>query len=285
MWFNLVSLFPPTHKDRPNGNRPNLMQKMIDMKPGFLRFPGGNYVEGRSVTNRLKWKETLRPIDQRPGNPGSWGYRSTDRVGLLEFSLWCEDEGRTGAGGVRRLRAQRRGRPGRQGTAALRSGRARRDRISDRRVSTKWGAKRAKDGHPAPFKLRYVEIGNEDGDVVAEGQVLLRLDARLSQADTNALARDVAMRRLNLRRIDAETQDKPFVRDKAERPTSSCKPKASSGHTGKRTWTVLPRRTKHSIRLVRTSLQPSRYFPSSAKRCRATDSQPKPIESLSRKVS
>lgn len=60
------------------------------------------------------------------------------------------------------------------------------------------------------------EILVKDGDAVAEGQLLLRLDARLSQADTDALARDVAMRKLNLRRIDAESLDKPFIRNKDE---------------------------------------------------------------------
>ena len=51
VWFSLVSLFPPTFKDQPNGFRPDLMQMMIDMKPGFLRFPGGNYLEGNTVAH------------------------------------------------------------------------------------------------------------------------------------------------------------------------------------------------------------------------------------------
>ena len=91
VWFNQVSLFPPTYKDRPNGNRVDLMQKLVDMKPAFLRFPGGNYLEGETVATRFKWKETLGPIDQRPGHLGTWGYRSSDGMGLLEFLEWCED--------------------------------------------------------------------------------------------------------------------------------------------------------------------------------------------------
>src|SRR5438046_2488744 len=67
VWFNQVSLFPPTYQERPNGNRVDLMQKLVDMKPGFLRFPGGNYLEGDTVATRFKWKETIGPIDQRPG--------------------------------------------------------------------------------------------------------------------------------------------------------------------------------------------------------------------------
>lgn len=164
VWFNQVSLFPPTYKDRPNGNRVDLMQKLVDMKPGFLRFPGGNYVEGDTVATRFKWKETIGPIEQRPGHPGTWGYRSSDGMGLLEFLEWCEDmkaepvlavfagyalKGETIPGG-----------PALQPFVqeAL-------DEIEyvTGDVSTPWGAQRAKDGHPAPFKLRYVEIGNEDG--------------------------------------------------------------------------------------------------------------------------
>ena len=164
VWFNQVSLFPPTYNDRPNGNRVDLMQKLVDMKPAFLRFPGGNYLEGETVATRFKWKETLGPIEQRPGHRGTWGYRSSDGMGLLEFLEWCEDmkaepvlavfagyalHGESIPGG-----------PELQSFVqeAL-------DEIEyvTGDVSTKWGAQRARDGHPAPFKLRYVEIGNEDG--------------------------------------------------------------------------------------------------------------------------
>ena len=91
VWFNLVSLFPPTWHDRPNGNRMDLMQKLDDMKPGFLRFPGGNYLEGSSIDTRFPWKETLGDLAQRPGHPCCWGYRSSDGLGLLEFLEWAED--------------------------------------------------------------------------------------------------------------------------------------------------------------------------------------------------
>ncbi len=164
VWFNLVSLFPPTHKDRPNGHRPDLMQKMIDMKPGFLRFPGGNYVEGGSVTQRFKWKETLGPIEQRPGNPGTWGYRSTDGMGLLEFLLWCEDMKAEPVLAVFAGYALN-GESVPVGKELQPFVQEALDEIEyvTGDVSTKWGARRARDGHPAPFKLRYVEIGNEDG--------------------------------------------------------------------------------------------------------------------------
>ena len=89
--LGLVSLFPPTYNARPNGVRPDLMQLLVDMKPRFLRFPGGNYLEGNTFAERFNWKETLGPLEDRPGHRSPWGYRSTDGMGLLEFLHWCED--------------------------------------------------------------------------------------------------------------------------------------------------------------------------------------------------
>src|SRR5262249_51925542 len=58
VWLNLVSLFPPTYRNRPNGNRIDVMEKLADMRPAFLRFPGGNYVEGNRWEDRFNWKTT-----------------------------------------------------------------------------------------------------------------------------------------------------------------------------------------------------------------------------------
>jgi alpha-N-arabinofuranosidase len=164
VWFNQVSLFPPTYKDRPNGNRVDLMRKLVDMKPGFLRFPGGNYLEGGTVATRFKWKETLGPIDQRPGHPGTWGYRSSDGMGLLEFLEWCEDMQAEPVLAVFAGYALN-GENVPVGPSLEPFVQEALDEIEyvTGDVSTKWGAQRARDGHPAPFKLRYVEIGNEDG--------------------------------------------------------------------------------------------------------------------------
>lgn len=93
VWFNLVSLFPPTFKDRANGNRIDLMQLMADMKPAFLRCPGGNYLEGDTIPTRFQWKQTLGDLAQRPGHLGCWSYRSSEGLGLLEFMEWTEDLG------------------------------------------------------------------------------------------------------------------------------------------------------------------------------------------------
>jgi len=73
--LNLISLFPPTYKNRPNGLRPDLMEALIALKPSFFRIPGGNNLEGNTAPYRLKWNETLGPLKDRPGFPGTWNYQ------------------------------------------------------------------------------------------------------------------------------------------------------------------------------------------------------------------
>ncbi|HEX8235256.1 MAG TPA: endo-1,4-beta-xylanase [Abditibacteriaceae bacterium] len=162
-WFNLVSLFPPTWKNRANGLRPDLMQMLVDMKPKFLRFPGGNYLEGSTIATRFDWKKTLGPLTQRPGHPGPWGYRSTDGMGLMEFLLWCEDMGAEPVLGV--YAGYSLGgeyvKPGPDLVPYVQDALDEIEYVSGP-VTSKWGAQRARDGHRAPFKLRYVEVGNED---------------------------------------------------------------------------------------------------------------------------
>jgi alpha-N-arabinofuranosidase len=163
VWLNLVSLFPPTWKNRPNGLRPDLMQMLVDLKPAFLRFPGGNYLEGNTIAERFDWKKTLGPLTERPGHPGPWGYRSSDGMGLLEFLLWARDMGAEPVLGVYAgysLRGEY-VKPGRDLAPYVQDALDEIEYVTGPVTST-WGARRAKDGHPAPFPLRYVEIGNED---------------------------------------------------------------------------------------------------------------------------
>lgn len=163
VWLNLVSLFPPTWKNRPNGLRRDLMQMLVDLKPAFLRFPGGNYLEGSTIATRFDWKKTLGPLTERPGHPGPWGYRSSDGMGLMEFLLWCEDMGAEPLLGV--YAGYSLGgefvKPGPDLVPYIQDALDEIEYVTGP-VTTKWGAQRAKDGHPKPFKLRYVEIGNED---------------------------------------------------------------------------------------------------------------------------
>lgn len=162
-YFNLVSLFPPTYNNRSNGNRTDLMQMLVDMKPKFLRFPGGNFLEGPMITDAFPWKQTLGPLENRPGHKGSWGYRPTDGMGLLEFLEWSEDMG------AEPLLAVYAGYS--LNGDHVDSGPLLKPYVDDALdeieyvigdATTYWGAKRVADGHPAPFKLTYVEIGNED---------------------------------------------------------------------------------------------------------------------------
>jgi alpha-N-arabinofuranosidase len=164
IWFQQVSLFPPTFNNRPNGNRPDIMQLLADMKPAFLRFPGGNYLEGNTIETRFNWKNTVGPVERRPGHlDDGWGYWSTDGMGLLEFLEWCEDLK------MQPLLAVYAGYSMRQVHVA--PGADLEPYVQDALdeieyvtgdVNTKWGAQRAKDGHPAPFPLTYIEVGNED---------------------------------------------------------------------------------------------------------------------------
>ena len=163
MWMTMVSVFPPTYKNRVNGNRIDLMEKLAGLHPAFLRFPGGNYLEGDHIDERYEWKKTIGPLVDRPTHPSPWNYHSSDGLGLLEFLEWCEDlnmENVLAVYGGYSMR-QEHIEPGKKLEPYVQDAL---DEIeyATGSVDTKWGAERAKDGHPAPFKLAYVEIGNED---------------------------------------------------------------------------------------------------------------------------
>ncbi len=162
-YFNLVSLFPSTYNNRSNGHRTDLMQMLVDMKPKFLRFPGGNFLEGPMITDAFPWKTTLGMLENRPGHKGSWGYRVSDGMGLLEFLEWAEDMG------AEPLLAVYAGYS--LSGDHIDAGPLLQPYVDDALeeieyvigdTSTYWGAKRAAIGHPEPFKLTYIEIGNED---------------------------------------------------------------------------------------------------------------------------
>jgi alpha-N-arabinofuranosidase len=163
VWLQLVSLFPPTYHGRANGNRPDLMEKLAAMRPSFLRFPGGNYLEGNRIETRFDWKKMIGPLVDRPTHPTTWSYHSSDGMGLLEYLEWCEDlhmqpllgiyAGYSLGGQVVK--------PGPDLDPYIQEGLEEIEYVTGG-TDTKWGAVRARDGHPAPFALRYVEIGNED---------------------------------------------------------------------------------------------------------------------------
>jgi len=163
LWLQLVSLFPPAYHDRPNGNRIDIMEKLAAMRPSFLRFPGGNYLEGDRIENRFDWKKMIGPLVDRPTHPTTWGYHSSDGMGLLEFLEWCEDLH------MRPVLAVYGGYS--LGGQVVKPGPDLEPYVQDvldeieyvtGGPDTKGGALRVRDGHPAPFELNYIEVGNED---------------------------------------------------------------------------------------------------------------------------
>ncbi|MDE1154700.1 MAG: alpha-L-arabinofuranosidase C-terminal domain-containing protein [Acidobacteriaceae bacterium] len=160
--LQLISLFPPTYRNRANGNREDLMKLMAAMSPHFLRLPGGNYLEGDTIKERFNWRETVGPLVDRPTHRSPWNYQSSDGMGLLEMLEWCEDlkiEPLLAVYGGYSLKGE------------LVVGDDLKPFIQEDldeieyatgATSTKYGAMRARDGHPAPFHIQYIEIGNED---------------------------------------------------------------------------------------------------------------------------
>ncbi len=136
---------------------------LVDLNPKFLRFPGGNYVEGDTIETRFDWKKTIGPLEERHGHPCPWGYRSTDGMGLLEFLEWCEDMNAEPVLAVYAGYSLKGAHvnPGPDLEPYVQEALEEIEYVIGD-ANTPWGARRAKDGHPAPFKLAYVEIGNED---------------------------------------------------------------------------------------------------------------------------
>jgi len=163
VWFQQVSLFPPTYNNRANGNRPDIMQLLADMHPKFLRMPGGNYLEGDYINERFDWKKTIGDVSQRPGHRSPWNYWSTDGFGLMEYLGWCDDlhmEPLLAVYAGYSLKQQRVA-PGDDLKPYVQDALDEIEYITGD-TNTTWGARRAQDGHAAPFALHYVEVGNED---------------------------------------------------------------------------------------------------------------------------
>ena len=159
------TLFPKAKKTytvKSDWYRTDIMDLLREMRPTFLRFPGGNYLEGNTFKQRLDWKRTIGPLTTRPGHRSPWGYWSTDGMGLLEFLCWAEECGAEPILGVF---------AGYVLNGDYVEGDALEPFIKDALdeieytiggPDTRWGARRVRDGHPEPFHLTYVEIGNED---------------------------------------------------------------------------------------------------------------------------
>ncbi|KAK0441009.1 arabinofuranosidase [Armillaria borealis] len=161
--FAMFSLFPPTFKNRSNGMRVDIADALQDLGPSFFRFPGGNNLEGGTIAQRWQWNATLGPLVDRPGRVGDWSYINTDGLGLLEYLTWCEDLNMepimaVWAGFALQGASVPQAQLGPYVQQAI-------DQIQftiGDPATNENAALRASLGHPEPFKLKYVEIGNED---------------------------------------------------------------------------------------------------------------------------
>ncbi len=176
-WVDMVSLFPrATYKGRANGLRADLAGAVAAMKPGFFRFPGGCFVEGRSLATAFRWKKSLGDVSERPGHAGYWDYYSTDGLGYHEYLLYCEDLGAEPVycinAGISHSDVVTLDQMGEYVQDAL-------DAIeyANGDATTAWGSKRIAAGHPAPFNLKYLEVGNENGGTNYNDRYALFYDA------------------------------------------------------------------------------------------------------------
>lgn len=166
VWLDFVSLFPKkTWKDRPNGLRPDIAQMIADLKPGFVRFPGGCVVEGGTIETAYDWKLTVGPLAERPERWGPWNYRRTHGMGLFEYFQFCEDLGAeplyVGFCGQTCIFREREHVPMDQ-MGWVRDNFLDVVEYANGPANSKWGGQRAAAGREKPFNLKLVEIGNEN---------------------------------------------------------------------------------------------------------------------------
>ena len=155
--LDVVSLFPPTFKNRENGLRPDLAQLLYNIHPKFVRFPGGCYVEGQeSPENAFHWEKTIGPIEERPGHKNvNWRYRTSDGMGFDEYLQLAEDLNAKPLYVVN--------------VGLWHGGMTPVDSIqpwidecmnaleyANGPVTSKYGALRAKNGHPEPYNIEYL---------------------------------------------------------------------------------------------------------------------------------
>jgi Alpha-L-arabinofuranosidase len=173
---DMISLFPQkTFKNRKNGLRADLAQTIADLKPRFVRFPGGCVAHGNGIENMFDWKNSIGKLEERKPDFNLWGYHQTKGLGYFEYFQFCEDIGAEPmpiiAAGVPCQNSRHQSSCGIAGQQCGIPLDEMDDYIQDildliewanGDKSTKWGKIRAASGHPKPFNLKYIGIGNED---------------------------------------------------------------------------------------------------------------------------
>ena len=184
--IDFVSLFPQnTFHGHRNGLRADLAQTIADLKPQFMRFPGGCLAHGNGIDNIYRWKNTIGPLEQRKGDFNIWHYHQTMGLGYFEYFTFCEDMGceplpviaagvpcqNSSIGG----NGQQGGVPWEQMDEFLQDILDLVEWANGDPKTSKWAKMRADAGHPKPFNLKYVGIGNEDliSDVFTERYLYL----------------------------------------------------------------------------------------------------------------
>ncbi len=163
LYLNIVDLFPvDTYQHQINGLRPDLMKMLVRLHPSFVRFPGGNYTEGNNLSNGFYWNKSIGPVSKRPGHWDPWGYWVTDGFGYLEMLQMCQELHARPLYGFNcgfSLGANDRVPYDQLGPWVKSISHA--IQFANAPTSNKWGALRAKYGHPAPFHMHMLEVGNE----------------------------------------------------------------------------------------------------------------------------
>lgn len=180
--FDMVSLFPQnTFKGRKNGLRADLAQVLADLHPRFVRFPGGCVAHGDGINNIYDWKGSIGSLEARKPLRNLWGYHQTRGLGYFEYFQFCEDIGAEpvpvlaagvpcqNSGTCSHHSKDEIGCKGQQGGIPMEEMPAYIQDVLDLieyangdARKTEWGRKRAEAGHPKPFNLKYIGIGNED---------------------------------------------------------------------------------------------------------------------------
>ena len=162
VYLDFVSLFPAaTFNNRTNGLRPDLANLLVNLKPSFMRFPGGSWVDGINLANAYHWKLTVGDPANRTERTNIWGYMVSNGLGYHEYLQMCEDIGalpllcvNCGMAGSDIVSTNNLGPWVQEALDAI--------QYANGATNTSWGAQRAANGHPAPFNLQYIEIGNEN---------------------------------------------------------------------------------------------------------------------------
>ncbi len=170
--IDMVSLFPTdTYKGHKNGLRKDLAETIAALKPAFVRFPGGCLSHGDGIDNIYNWKNTIGPVEQRKGGSNIWNYHQSMGLGYFEYLQFCEDIGAKPlpviAAGVSCQNSARSRGKGQEAVPMELMSSYIQDILDlieycNGPVTSTWGKKRAEAGHPKPFNLEYIGIGNED---------------------------------------------------------------------------------------------------------------------------